>query len=169
MSLLGDLLTTVFERRTGIGPILRRDPRPTEALTRELLASGSEISGLATARRILQRYDEMNDEARLDLFHHMARDMNVDATALRAALDAYEAEPSGASYRAFSAVSEPPRQELIRRLNQVPGGTERLVAMRADLRRLGRDEPELQALDLDFRHLFRSWFNRGFLVLRPIS
>ncbi|MBZ0124470.1 MAG: malonyl-CoA decarboxylase, partial [Roseovarius sp.] len=27
----------------------------------------------------------------------------------------------------------------------------------------------LMALDLDFRHLFASWFNRGFLVLRPIS
>jgi malonyl-CoA decarboxylase len=26
-----------------------------------------------------------------------------------------------------------------------------------------------EALDLDFRHLFASWFNRGFLVLRPIN
>ena len=41
--------------------------------------------------------------------------------------------------------------------------------MRADLLRLGEKEPELQALDLDFRHLFASWFNRGFLVLRPIN
>ncbi|MCK5502723.1 MAG: malonyl-CoA decarboxylase family protein, partial [Tritonibacter mobilis] len=30
-------------------------------------------------------------------------------------------------------------------------------------------EPELEALDMDFRHLFLSWFNRGFLVLRPIN
>jgi len=35
--------------------------------------------------------------------------------------------------------------------------------------RLGRGTPELEALDLDFRHLFASWFNRGFLVLRPIN
>ena len=41
--------------------------------------------------------------------------------------------------------------------------------MRADLLRLGRGDPELEALDLDFRHLFASWFNRGFLVLRPIN
>ena len=41
--------------------------------------------------------------------------------------------------------------------------------MRADLLRLGRKDPELSALDLDFQHLFASWFNRGFLVLRPIS
>ncbi len=41
--------------------------------------------------------------------------------------------------------------------------------MRTDLLRLGQSEPELQALDLDFRHLFVSWFNRGFLVLCPIN
>jgi malonyl-CoA decarboxylase len=41
--------------------------------------------------------------------------------------------------------------------------------MRADLLRLGRGEPDLEALDLDFWHLFASWFNRGFLVLRPVS
>jgi malonyl-CoA decarboxylase len=58
---------------------------------------------------------------------------------------------------------------LIRRLNQVPGATKALVAMRADLLRLGRGEASLEALDLDFRHLFASWFNRGFLVLRPIN
>jgi malonyl-CoA decarboxylase len=65
--------------------------------------------------------------------------------------------------------SEPDRQELIRRLNRLPGATEDLVRMRADLLRLGRKDPELKALDLDFQHLFQSWFNRGFLVLRPIS
>jgi malonyl-CoA decarboxylase len=29
--------------------------------------------------------------------------------------------------------------------------------------------PDLQAVDADFTHLFSSWFNRGFLVLRPID
>jgi hypothetical protein len=51
-------------------------------------------------------------------------------------------------------------------LAAVPGD---VVKMRADLLRLGRKDPELSALDLDFQHLFASWFNRGFLVLRPIS
>ena len=41
--------------------------------------------------------------------------------------------------------------------------------MRADLLRLGKNDPVLQAFDLDIKHLFASWFNRGFLVLRPIS
>jgi len=41
--------------------------------------------------------------------------------------------------------------------------------MRTDLLRLGRGEASLEALDIDFRHLFASWFNRGFLALRPIN
>ena len=41
--------------------------------------------------------------------------------------------------------------------------------MRADLLRLiPRSDPRAR-IDLDFQHLFTSWFNRGFLVLRPIS
>lgn len=169
MTLLADLLTTVFERRARIGPILRRDPRSTEALIADLMDAESETAALALARRILQRYAEMDTAARLALFRHIAQGHDLDAAALRKALDAYEAKPSGSSYRAFTAACEPPRQELIRRLNQVPGATERLVEMRADLHRMGTEDPALQALDLDFRQLFRSWFNRGFLVLRPIS
>ncbi|NVK61100.1 MAG: malonyl-CoA decarboxylase [Rhodobacteraceae bacterium] len=169
MTLLADLLSTVFERRTRIGPILRRDPRSTDALIADLMGTTSETAALALARRVLQRYAEMDDASRLALFRHIAEAYDLDPAALRAALDAYEAAPSGASYRAFTHATEAPRQALIRQLNQVPGGTERLVQMRADLLRLGVDDPALQALDLDFRNLFRSWFNRGFLVLRPIS
>ena len=32
-----------------------------------------------------------------------------------------------------------------------------------------RDEPELKLLDADLKHLFASWFNRGFLELRRID
>ena len=95
--------------------------------------------------------------------------MDIDPQQVRDTLQAYEAEPGKASYRAYMSAAEPPRQELIRRLNMLPGATGRLVQMRADLLRLGKGDPALAALDLDFRHLFASWFNRGFLVLRRIS
>jgi malonyl-CoA decarboxylase len=41
--------------------------------------------------------------------------------------------------------------------------------MREILLALLRGHPELQPVDDDFVHLFSSWFNRGFLVLRPID
>ena len=65
--------------------------------------------------------------------------------------------------------SEPRRQELIRRLNLAPGGTAALVQMREALLTLLAGDGELRAVDRDFVHLFASWFNRGFLVLRRID
>lgn len=169
MTTLADLLTTVFERRFSPRTGNRTDKRPLPELAEDLIGSRGEESGLLLARTILERYAEMDDAERLAFFHHLANDMTIDPAKVRAALDVYETGQTKASYRAVMVASEPPRQEFIRRLNQVPGATGALVGMRADLLRLGRDDEALMALDLDFRHLFSSWFNRGFLVLSPVS
>jgi malonyl-CoA decarboxylase len=50
-----------------------------------------------------------------------------------------------------------------------PGGTETLVAMRRELLRGLKKHPEWIAIDADLLHLFRSWFNRGFLRLERID
>lgn len=168
MTLLADLLSTVFERRFRNAPA-GDDKRSIEEMSEALVGATGEISGLTLARNILERYRQSEDEARLAFFRYLATGMNIDPGKVRAALAEYEAGASKESYRAFLEAAEPPRQELIRRLNQVPGATGRLVSMRTDLIRMGADDPELRALDLDFRHLFSSWFNRGFLVLRPIN
>ncbi|KZY48588.1 decarboxylase [Roseovarius sp. HI0049] len=168
MTLLADLLSTVFERRFRNAPA-GDDTRSIEEMSDALVGATGEISGLTLARNILERYRQSEDDARLAFFKYLATGMNIDPAKVRKALAAYEAGASKESYRAFLEAAEPPRQELIRRLNQVPGATGQLVSMRTDLIRMGQDDPELRALDLDFRHLFSSWFNRGFLVLRPIN
>ncbi len=169
MTLLADLLSTVFERRYRQPAKGLQDDRPAAELAQALVGATSETSGLALASNILAGFAAMDDEAKLAFFRDISTGLNIDPEAVRTTLDAYEMAPSKATYRAFMAAAEPRRQELIRRLNSVPGATGALVRMRADLLRLGRGAPELEALDLDFRHLFASWFNRGFLVLRPIS
>lgn len=170
MTRLADLLATVFERRPRRGRVSDRfEGRPLPALAHALVGSAGETSGRALAEAILTGYENLTDTEKRAFFGEIARTMDIDPEAVRTALDAYEAAPSRATYRAFAAAAEPPRQELIRRLNQVPGATAQLVRIRADLLRLGRGDPLLEALDLDFRHLFASWFNRGFLVLRRIS
>lgn len=169
MTLLADLLSTVFERRYRRSGAAALDGRPLSELADTLVGSAGETSGLALAEEILTRFDTLSGEEKLAFFRNIASAMNIDPEAVRSSLDEYERDPSKATYRSFAAAVEPARQELIRRLNRVPGATGALVQMRADLLRLGGKEPELQALDLDFRHLFASWFNRGFLVLRPIN
>ena len=169
MTLLADLLSTMLDRRSRTAGQGRASSRPIERLMADLLGSAGEMSELALAQDILDHYTSLDDAGKLDFLGHLAHDMAIDPEAVRLAVDAYEQAPSKQSYRAFMQAAEPPRQELIRRLNRVPGATGALVRMRADLLRLAGDDPELAALDLDFRHLLASWFNRGFLVLRPIS
>lgn len=169
MTLLADLLSTVFERRYRQPARFLRNDRPLEELAGDLVGSAGETSGLALAQDILSGFENLDDEEKLTFFQNVAGRLNIDPEKVRSALDAYERSPSKASYRDFMTAAEPRRQELFRRLNKVPGATGTLVNMRADLLRLGRNDPELDALDLDLRHLFASWFNRGFLVLRPIN
>ena len=57
----------------------------------------------------------------------------------------------------------------MRRLNLAPGGTAALVRMREQLLDALDHREDLAAVDADFVHLFSSWFNRGFLVLRRID
>jgi malonyl-CoA decarboxylase len=66
-------------------------------------------------------------------------------------------------------VTEPRRLELFRRLNLAPGGTAALVHMREQLLDAMDHRDDLAIVDKDFVHLFSSWFNRGFLVLRRID
>lgn len=166
---LSDLLSTVFARRYRRRLPLQSDSRPLSALADDLVGTTGEISGLAIAEDILSRFEIMGDAQKLEFFQYLATAMNIDPANVRRTLEAYEKTPSKASYRAFASAAEPARQEMVRRLNRVPGATAALVRMRADLLRIGRGMPDLEALDLDFRHLFASWFNRGFLVLRPIN
>ena len=166
---LSDLLSTVFARRYSRRLPLQSDSRPLSALADDLVGTTGEISGLAIAEDILSRFEIMGDAQKLEFFQYLATAMNIDPANVRRTLEAYEKTPSKASYRAFASAAEPARQEMVRRLNRVPGATGALVRMRADLLRIGRGMPDLEALDLDFRHLFASWFNRGFLVLRPIN
>ena len=169
MSLLADLLATVFERATKRPPGEKWDERPVEDLVGELIGTSGEVRGMVLARQILDRYAAMDDAQKRAFFTFLATDMDIDAQAVRTSLAVYEQSPSKASYRDFMAAAEPGRQELVRRLNQVPGATGNLVAMRSDLLEIARDDASLAAIDLDFKHLFASWFNRGFLVLRPVN
>ncbi|WP_146591930.1 malonyl-CoA decarboxylase [Puniceibacterium confluentis] len=169
MSIFADLLSTVFDRRYRGATEPDRKGRSIEELCADLISNAGEVSGMALARLVLDRYAAMEWPEKRAFFTYLTDALGLDIAAMRGALDRYEADPGKASYRALMAISEPPRQELARRLNQVPGATGQLVDMRADLLRMSDQNPDFAMLDLDLRHLFASWFNRGFLVLRPIS
>jgi malonyl-CoA decarboxylase len=170
VTILADLLRTIFERterRSNSG--FDHDERSITDLCDALIATTSETSALIIANKVLNKYSNLDDDEKLSFFQDVSTRMSIDPERVREALKEYEKLPSRETYENFSNAAEPSRQELIRRLNQPPGATKKLVEMRADLLRLGKNDSVLQAFDLDIKHLFASWFNRGFLVLRPIS
>ena len=169
MSFFSELVSTIFERRYQKVLLKETEDKTTVELADALLGSIGEVSGATLARSILDRYAVMAPNEKLDFFEFMTDKLEIDPEYVIKALDAFKIDPSKATYQAFAEASEPKRQELARRLNQFPGATGQLVKLRKDLLGVVKDRPKLGPLDVDLKHLFSSWFNRGFLVLRPIN
>lgn len=164
---LHDILSTLFDRRGYSGGLFR--DMPIENLCRELLSSKGEISTNKIAASLIATYQQLDGDGKLRFFTYLNDELDLDPDAVEQAARAYRENNSAAALDRLMKVSEPARQELLRRINHVPGATEALVAMRTDLIAALFEHPELKRTDMDFRHLFGSWFNRGFLVLRRIN
>ena len=102
-------------------------------------------------------------------FESLIREFSPDPEEVGQAGDAYRSNPSPENLARLQKVVEPPRQELFRRLNLAPDGTRILVAMRSQVLQESDRTPRLKPIAADLAHLFTSWFNRGFLVLRRID
>ncbi|NBR40776.1 MAG: decarboxylase, partial [Alphaproteobacteria bacterium] len=169
MSFFADILSSLFDRKLGLASRAKDDNQPIDVLCQALLSSRGDVSGMSLAQLILDRYADLDDSGKLAWFSLLANDMDVPIDAAIATIKAYKATPSANSYETMVATVEPARLQLIRRLNQTHDATAKLVKMREDLIQFLPEHPHLGKLNVDFKHLFASWFNRGFLVLRPIS
>jgi len=134
-----------------------------------LLSERGEASGAFVARELHQMLRLLDASDRHRFQRYLASEFQPDKAALRTAAERYLADTTGGAAAALAQAADPPRQELLRRMNMAPGGTGALIAMRSELTAHLHDEPELKLLDADLRHLFASWFNRGFLELRRID
>ena len=138
-------------------------------LCSQLLSQRGEASQTVLSQRIIEQYKAMDSTQQVAFCEMLARDFAPDEEALQHALEDYKRAATPASIAALAAAAEPPRQELFRRINTAPSGIESLVAMRRDLLRSLSGHPELSVVDSDLKHLFRSWFNRGFLRVERIG
>ena len=164
---LGDILSTLFDRSSTLGG--SEDKRDIFELCRALLLEEGDVSGHKLATTVLSRYRALTDDEKPAFFAFLNDEFDIDANALAVLANEYAINPSTNTFKALSEAAEPKRQELLRRLNQPAGATADIVAMRVDLQRLLKGYPELARTNHDFVHLLRSWFNRGFLVLKAIN
>jgi len=146
-----------------------REVERTIDLCRALLSERGEVSGARLAAEVLTAYSQLDDE-QVESFHYrLVEAFSVDPDAVRRTSDAYRLDASPTTLIALQEAVEAPRQELFRRCNMAPGGTAALVDLRRRLLRTLADHPHRASMDADLTHLFRSWFNRGFLTLQRID
>lgn len=170
-------LQELFNNITQRDALLRR--RQPDTLTpdhqqlvkacQKLLESDGEASSIALASRALAIYRHLSPAEKNSFFGCLAADFAAEPGPIDAAYLAYQENRDNQSLQRLFETCEPRRQELFRRLNLASDGTYELVKMREDLLALLREQPELAAIDDDFAHLFGSWFNRGFLMLKRID
>lgn len=148
---------------------LQRQQRQVLIGARRLLSERGEANSLAQARELVDRIAGLPPAGLEALFEQLSRDFNPDPQAVLAAAEAYAREPNARHLLALTRVSEPPRQELFRRLNRAPGATGTLVRLRRSLLGGLARHPEWQCVEADLLHLFSSWFNPGFLQMRQVD
>lgn len=141
---------------------------PLDELMMALLSSPSETQQLKLARQILLRYHHGDRDQHLAFFELLLA-WDIDPDVVSDAACAYRAQGTAEAYAETLRAAEPKRKEIFRRLSNVSGGVACLVKIREDLRRELKREPDYARIDHDLHHLLASWFNRGFLELRPVT
>jgi malonyl-CoA decarboxylase len=132
---------------------------------KKLMSERGEAAGVSLAKITLDLYQDLDKKDQARFFAALLAEFSPDPMRVLAASKAYAAEPSAANLAQLSVAAEPPRQELLRRLNRAPGGTATILRMRERLLELKPQNRELDAVDWDLRHLLSSWFNPGFLQI----
>jgi malonyl-CoA decarboxylase len=162
---------------SGIGRLVERlgkAPRPETGeglleLAGALLSLRGKASGPSLASAFMDLYEASPIAERQAFLSQFSAHHPRDRAAIDLAVEGWRERRDEAAASRLHDAAQSPCQRLIRLLNLAPGGTRRLIAMRADL--LGAvDAPAgLRDLDREFEHVFASWFNAGFLELRRIE
>jgi malonyl-CoA decarboxylase len=132
-----------------------------------LEARGGEALARAQAASIASVYIGLSPTGRARFFEILATEFGIDRAGVDRAIARYQ-EAAGeadklAAERALRRALVSPGMRLLTKFNALPEGTRFLIDMRAHLLALDREDPRLQALDADFRHLLATWFDIGFL------
>src|SRR5690348_15361 len=150
----------------------QRHARSLRALlqgSQRLLSEQGEMNGVPVARELIERLGTLEDGQLDGYFDFLARDLGPDPKVVLQRAQAYADRPEAAALIALTQAVEPPRQELLRRINRTPGGTAAVLRLRRALLQRLPKRPDLRALEADFLHLLSSWFNPGFLQMKQVD
>jgi len=161
------ILNSIFQRSgKGSNAAALKD---LQQLSYRLLSEAGTANSAVIAAQVVHAYSGLTAESQLAFFQFLDSELAPDRERVLQAAKAYADKQDAERVLELQRVVEPPRQELLRRINRAPGGTAAIITMRRDLLKTLRDHPRLRAVDSDFSHLLGSWFNPGFLNMQRVD
>jgi malonyl-CoA decarboxylase len=135
----------------------------------ELIKERGQSVSFGLAARAISRYRKLDSNFRTQFYETLSTRYDPDVDGITSALEHHKTKRNAETLIELIRATEPPRQELLRRLNRVPSGTSIILQMREEILKNMKLAPALRAVDADFEHLLSSWFNPGFLELKRLD
>ena len=168
-----ELINTLFDKPIKSKSFNFFSDTKTSITTKEFIdnvaSAKGEVSALGYAELLMQHCEQLNEKELIKFFKLIRDNFEITSEELFRATEKYKLEKNSENLIQLMKVSEPKRREIFRRCNGISRGTIRLVNLRKRLLILLNKNPQLKAVDYDLVYLFKNWFNRGFLILRPIN
>lgn len=127
-----------------------------------LLSQKGEANARSIASKFVSQFKLLDKAQQLQFFEFLSQQFSPDPAAVLQAAQNYSENANDENLIKLFKVVEPARQELLRRINRAPDGTQTIVRMRERLLEHAKTKSGLKALDADMQHLLGSWFNPGF-------
>ncbi len=154
----------MFERFTKV-----RSLEAVQKSALNLLSEKGEANARSIASKFVEQFKLLDKTDQLRFFEFLAQKFSPDPFDVLQAAQRYAEKVDDESLVALFKIVEPARQELLRRINRAPSGTQTIVRMRERLLDHTKTKAGLKAVDADMQHLLNSWFNPGFLELHEIT
>ncbi len=139
------------------------------SLCDDLISNKGAAFGITVARDVTELYQTLSLDNKILFFKSINEKYRPSFTKVNEAIDVYKNSQNEKTLSDLFKVSEGKRRELFMRMNMAPNGTSIIVSLREDLLKILKENRDLVSLDEDLKHLFKSWFNPGFLKLKKIT
>lgn len=134
-----------------------------------IIKSKNNIAITQISRDFFHSVKELNDHEFKELMVHLKKDRDIDLQAIKSATLAYDNENTEDNYINLQKSTISERKILFRKLNSFGESTIHLVKLRERIIKNTSISQDYRKIDNDLKMLFIDWFNRGFLVLKPID
>ena len=170
---ISNLIENLFEnsKRASSKILFKRDGKSKgiKELASDIIDSSNNITRVQSAKEFFRSIDNLSDHEFKKLMVHLRDERDINIERAKLAIKAYDDDNSEKNYTALQRANVSERKILFRKLNSFDESTTYLVKLRERILSSSSKNQSYKKIDNDLKTLFFDWFNRGFLVLKPID